>query len=80
MAIVADNKESRISAYLSPFQELIKNQATASILLLLCTIIALLWVSTPSISDSYEVFVNLTIGGKIGSYAIYKPLYFVFFR
>lgn len=68
--------EQRVKNVLSPFQDYVKSQATASILLLLCTLIALGWASYPYLSMSYQSFVNTNIGFNISSLSIQESLQF----
>lgn len=68
--------EYRIKEFLSPFQEYIKSQVAASILLLLCTLIALIWVSVPVLSHTYHRFVHASIGFHVGHLFVAKPLNF----
>lgn len=68
--------EQKINAALTPFQEYINSQVTASIFLFICTITALVWASVPSISSTYEHFVNMSLGFHVASFTVAKPLIF----
>ena len=68
--------EHRVKEFLSPFQEYVKSQATASIFLLLFTLAALVWANIPSISAHYMNLASTHIGLYI-SHSIYAmPLSF----
>ena len=58
---------------LHPFQEFFRREASSGILLLICTVVALLWANSP-LAGAYNNLwqTNLTIG--IGSFALAKPL------
>ena len=68
--------EKRVTAALTPFQEYIKRQATASILLLVCTIAALIWASMPIISPFYHTFINASLGFYISHFEFGESLRF----
>ena len=68
--------ESKVKDLLTPFQQYINSQVTASIFLLSCTLIALVWASMPSISAWYTSFVHVGIGIHVSDYVIKKPLEF----
>ncbi len=54
--------EKKVRQILTPFQNYIKAQVTASILLLTCTLIALIWASIPALSHWYDAFTKLSFG------------------
>lgn len=58
---------------LHPFQEFLRNEASGGILLLICTVVALLWANSP-LSSGYKNLwqTKLTIG--IGGFVLTKPL------
>jgi NhaA family Na+:H+ antiporter len=66
--------EKKVTSVLSPFQEYIKGQSTAGLLLLTCTIVALVWASVPSISSWYYSFTNISLGINIGNFHFQQPL------
>lgn len=68
--------EKKFTDTLSPFQQYIKTQTTASILLFLCTLVALFWASLPAIANWYSKFINIHIGAYIANLAIKGPLQF----
>ncbi len=68
--------EQKVNELLTPFNEYISYQATASILLLICTVTALTWASMPSISSIYSTFVSLPVGIYIDKLIFDKPLQF----
>ncbi len=68
--------EKKVRAALTPFQEYINNQATASIFLFLCTITALAWASIPTISGLYQKFVNTSLGFHLSHFVFEKSLRF----
>ena len=68
--------EQRIHQFLTPLQNYIYSQVLASMLLLACTIAAILWASIPSIANTYYQFTNMMIGLHIGDYVIDKSLRF----
>ena len=70
------NMEKKVSAALTPFQEYINSQATASIFLLICTVTALIWASIPAISHSYTSLVNTSLGFHVAHFLFDKPLQF----
>jgi Na+:H+ antiporter, NhaA family len=53
--------EARLERIITPFHEFTRNQTTGSILLILCTIIALGLANSP-LADSYEHFVDMHVG------------------
>jgi NhaA family Na+:H+ antiporter len=68
--------EHKVKGFLTPFQEYIKSQITASIFLFVCTIVALVWASIPAISSWYNAFVTASIGFHISDFTISMPLRF----
>lgn len=68
--------EHKVKALLTPFQEYINSQATASIFLFTCTLIALIWASIPAISTWYTHFVTASIGFHISDLMMARPLRF----
>lgn len=59
--------EKQVQPKLSAFHDLINNQAAASQLLLIATIIALIWGSVDVISPYYHNIVNFDIGLRFGT-------------
>lgn len=58
---------------LHPFQEFLHKEASGGILLLICTVVALLWANSPLAGGYNNLWqTNLTIG--IGSFVLAKPL------
>ncbi len=68
--------EIKVNAVLTPFQQYIKHQITASAFLTACTFIALLWASIPSFSDWYNAFINSPIGFHVANFHISNSLRF----
>ena len=68
--------EKKVNELLSPFQEYIRKQATASIALLVCTFIALAWASIPSLAQHYEKLIHTSIGFHLSHHFITEPLLF----
>jgi len=68
--------EETLRHALTPFQEHIKNQTTASILLFICTFAALVWAGLPALKTNYSAFVNSPIGFHISSFFFEKSLRF----
>jgi NhaA family Na+:H+ antiporter len=69
--------ENKIKEIITPFQQYIKNQVVASILLAICTLAALIWACIPAISNSYTAFTAERIGFHISSIIYFsEPLKF----
>jgi NhaA family Na+:H+ antiporter len=68
--------EHKVKGLVTPFQEFMSRQVTASIFLLVCTIAALTWSSIPVISSWYTDFVKISIGFHISDFMISEPLHF----
>ncbi len=68
--------ETKVKEILSPFQEYIASQITASFLLLVCTIIAIVWASLPNLSQWYTALTQLALGLHLGSIHLVMPLKF----
>lgn len=68
--------EEKVREMLTPFQEYIKSQVSASVLLLLCTLVALVCASTPGLMDWYKAMVKTPFGIHFGFFDIVKPLQF----
>lgn len=61
--------EAGLERVISPFQEFIRDQTTGSILLILCTIIALGLANSP-FADSYESLVEMHVGFVLGDWSM----------
>lgn len=68
--------EEKVQNIITPFQEYINNQATASIFLLLSTLIALAWASMPELSYWYDKFTHLSIGFHIENFHYKQSLHY----
>jgi len=60
--------EARFERVLTPFQEFIRDQTTGSILLILCTVIALFIANSPLAHD-YETFLEMHTGFVFGEWS-----------
>ena len=65
--------EHSFSKVVTPFEEFIKNQTTASIILMVCLVIALLLANSP-LADIYQQIVHLPISLTIGDFGLEKSL------
>ena len=61
--------EAGFERVISPFQEFTRNQTTASLLLLLCTVVALI-IANSSYSHSYETLLKTPVGFAAGEFAL----------
>jgi Na+:H+ antiporter, NhaA family len=57
--------EAGVERVVTPFQEFVRNQATTSVLLLLCTFIALSMANSPW-AHHYEAFIEMPVGLVVG--------------
>lgn len=62
--------------FLTPLQEYVQSQVTASIFLLVCTIIALVWATLSNYQLFYKHFITTSIGFHIADFHIAKTLQF----
>jgi NhaA family Na+:H+ antiporter len=58
--------ERRFEKVVTPFQDFIRDQTTSSILLIVCTAVALLWANSP-FRDDYQAFVEFPFGLVVGN-------------
>lgn len=68
--------EQKVNNVLSPFQDFIGTQVAASLFLLTCTLLAILWASIPSISSYYTELVSAKLGISLSSFQYVKSLRF----
>jgi NhaA family Na+:H+ antiporter len=59
--------------FLSPFQQFVQTESFAGILLFAATLLALIWANSPY-AFYYNEFRQITIGFKLGSFELVKPL------
>lgn len=69
--------EEKIVNVLTPFQEYISNQVTASVLLLISTLLALVFASVPAVSHWYYKFISAPIGLYFSSHVFERSLKFL---
>ncbi|MEK7871635.1 MAG: Na+/H+ antiporter NhaA, partial [Nitrospirota bacterium] len=69
------SKSQPIEKILFPFQKFIETEASSGIILLLCSVIALVWANSPW-SDSYAGLWHTTLNISLGPFALAKPLHF----
>lgn len=73
--MVSTKPEPPISKIVQPFQEFFKAEASGGILLLICTVIALLWANSP-FSDSYFHLWHTIISINIGETGLNYSLHY----
>ncbi len=66
--------ERSFSKVITPFEEFIKNQTTAGILLMVCMVIALVLANSP-LAGIYQQFVHMPIALTVGDFALEKSLH-----
>lgn len=65
--------ERRFEKVLTPFQYFIQDQTTSSILLIVCTGVALLWANSPW-WEHYQIFVEIPLGLVVGEQLLHMSL------
>lgn len=63
---VQNKLEKRFEQVVSPFQSFIRDQTTSSMLLIVCTGVAL-WLANSPFNDSYRVFIETPVGLVVGN-------------
>lgn len=66
--------QSALKAIASAFDRFVHTQAASGILLLICTIVAMLWANS-SYQHFYEALNHLSIGFHVGDFAIFKSVH-----
>jgi len=59
---------------ITPFEEFIQNQTTASVLLMVCLVIALLIANSP-LADMYQQIINTPVALTVGSFVLEKNVH-----
>jgi len=72
-AIYPNPLEARLERIITPFQEFTRDQTTGSILLILCTLVALGLANSP-FADSYENLVDMHVGFVLGEWSLTMSL------
>lgn len=73
MEYVVKRNRSRQERILLPFEKFVHAEASSGVLLLLCTVAALVWANSPWAS-TYANLWQTTISIGVGSFALAKPL------
>lgn len=68
-----DQPQAPVEKLLKPFQEFVRIESSASILLMLCVVAALAWANSPW-GDSYETLWEIPVVVGVGGFVIDKPL------